>query len=190
MKKILYLVLVLSVTFLVSNAFAQNPKKTKIILLVSEQNIEGPKAAWWASEVDLSATEARLATKLMDKGYEIIEPSSVDKVIKQKPGFRVIDIPQEKAVKLGNLTRADYLILGKAVASSGSNIPQSKMISCYANLSAKVIRIKDARVVAYLDASGNSAHMDKITGGKEALTSAAESLALKIIEALDKQGGK
>ncbi len=190
MKKIFYFVLILSAFFFVSNAFAQETKKVKIILLVAEQNIEGPKAAWWASEVDLSATEARLATKLIEKGYEIIEPSSVDKVIKQKPGFRVIDIPQEKAIKLGNLTRADYLILGKAVASSGANIPQSKMISCYANLSAKVIRIKDAKVVAYLDAAGNSAHMDTITGGREALTNAAESLSLKIIESLEKAGGK
>ncbi len=190
MKRILYSILVLATIFIISNVFAQETKKVKLILLISEQNIEGPKSAWWASEVDLSATEARLATKLMEKSYEIIEPSVINDTIKQKPGFRVIDIPQEKAVKLGNLAKADYLVLGKAVASAGANIPQSKMISCYANLSAKVIRIKGAKVVGYIDASGNSAHMDKITGGREALVSAAENLSVKVIESLEKAGGK
>jgi hypothetical protein len=63
------------------------------------------------------------------------------------------------------------------------------MRSCFANVTAKLIRVKDGKVLAYLEATGSSAHMDIITGGREALASAGESLGAKIIEALSKQGG-
>ncbi|MDD5432545.1 MAG: hypothetical protein PHO70_06145 [Candidatus Omnitrophica bacterium] len=189
MKKIL-LTLVVFLAFGLTFSFAQEKKDVKpvkVILLVSEQNIEGPQKAWWASEIDLSTTEAKVATKLIEAGFEVLEPSMLTKVIKQDKAFRLLNFPQEKSVKLGNLSKADYVILGKAIASSGGNVPQSKMISCFANISAKLIRVKDGKVVAYLDASGNSAHMDVITGGREALANAGEDLAAKIISAIGKQ---
>ena len=38
-----------------------------------------------------------------------------------------------------------------------------------------------------VDAAGNSAHLDTITGGREALANAADDLAAKIIAALTKE---
>lgn len=162
----------------------------KIILLISEQNIEGPQRAWWASEIDLSTTEAKLATRLIGQGYVVLEPSSLTKIVRQDKAFRLVDLGEARAIKLGNLSRADYVILGKAIASSGANVPQSNMRSCFANLSAKLIRVRDGKVLAYLDASGSSAHLDVITGGREALANAGDDLAAKIIEALGKEGEK
>lgn len=163
--------------------------KPKLILLISEQNIEGPQRAWWASEIDLSTVEARLAQNLIAQGYEVIEPSNLNQVIKQDSAFRLLDISEAKSIKLGNLSRADYVVLGKAVASAGGNVPQSTMRSCFANVSARLIRVNDGKVIAYLDAAGNSAHLDVITGGREALAYAGEDLAAKIISALNKEGG-
>ena len=159
----------------------------KIILLIAEQNIEGPQKAWWASEVDLSVTEASVAARLIEAGYEVVDTAVAEKVIKQKPAFRVVDISQDQSAQLAGSSGADYLVLGKAVASSGGNVPQSNMKSCYANITAKLIRAKDGKIIAYLDAAGNSAHMDVISGGREALSRAAESLAVKITDALNKQ---
>jgi len=164
--------------------------KPKIILLISEQNIEGPQQAWWASEIDLSVTEAKVAATLIGQGFGVLEPSSLSNVIRQDKAFRLVDLSETQSVKLGNLSKADYVVLGKAIASSGGNVPQSNMRSCFANITARLIRVKDGKVVAYLDSSGSTAHMDVITGGKEALSAAAEDLAAKIIEALNKEGGK
>lgn len=193
MKKAVFVILTLCAGFFFSTAFAQDGKelKPKLILLISEQNIEGPQRAWWASEVDLSATEAKVATRLIEQGYEVLEPSNLTKVITQDRAFRMLDLSEAKSVKLGNLARADYVVLGKAVASSGGNVPQSSMRSCFANLTAKLIRVKDGKVIAYLDAAGNSAHMDVITGGREALANAGDNLAMKVMAALSKEeGGK
>jgi len=158
--------------------------KTKVILLISEQNIEGPQRAWWVSEIDLSTSEVAVARKLIEAGFEVLEPSNLTKVIKVDRAFRLVNLSQGESVKLGNLSKADYVILGKAIASSGSKVPQSSMVSCFANITAKLIRVKDGRVLVYLDALGNSAHMDVISGGREALANAGSDLAGKIIEAL------
>lgn len=192
MRKITFIMATLVAAVVAFGCAAEQkaPAKPKVILLISEQNIEGPQRAWWASEIDLSTTEAKLATKLIDSGYEVLEPSNLNRIINQDKAFRLVDFSDDKAVKLGNLSKANYVILGKAIASSGGNVPQSNMRSCFANISAKVINVKDGKVLAYLDASGSSAHMDAITGGREALSAAGDDLALKVLDVLNKQGGK
>ena len=189
MKKVLYVFLAVFLCICLGTSYAKE-ENTKIILLISEQNISGPQRAWWSSEVDLSTIEATVARKLMEDGYDILEPSNMSKVIKQDKAFRLVDISEEKSAKLGNLAKADYVVLGKAIASSGGKVPQSNMISCFANVTARLIRVKDGKVVAYLDASGNSAHMDVITGGREALANSGEDLAIKLADSLKKEGGK
>ena len=189
MKKSIFIFLAILLCVSLGVSYAKE-EKTKIILLISEQNITGPQRAWWASEVDLSTIEATVAKKLLEAGYEILEPSNITKVIKQNKAFRLVDISEEKSVKLGNLAKADYVVLGKAVASSGSKVPQSSMVSCFANVTARLIRVKDGKVIAYLDASGNSAHMDVITGGREALANSGDDLVMKLIDALKNEGGK
>jgi hypothetical protein len=184
MKRILVIALIIGIGLISWGYTKEVPKK--IILLISEQNISGPQRAWWASEVDLSVTESTIAKKLIENGYTILEPSFLNKIIKQDKAFRMVNISEEKSKKLASLAKADYVILGKAIASAGSNVPQSNMRSCFANITAKVIRVKDGKVIAYLDASGNSVHLDVITGGREALSNAGEVMATKIIEALSK----
>lgn len=189
MKRLILIFLVLFLAFTLTLSYAQD-RGTKVILLIAEQNITGPQRAWWASEVDLSTSEAVIAGKLIEAGFQVLEPSNLTKIIRQDRAFRTINLSEAKSTKLGNLSRVDYVVLGKAVASAGGNVPQSNMRSCFANLTAKLIRVKDGKVITYLDAAGNSAHMDVITGGREALANAAEGLAVKIIDALNKQGGK
>ncbi|HRZ13883.1 MAG TPA: hypothetical protein P5110_00040 [Candidatus Omnitrophota bacterium] len=158
----------------------------KIMLLISEQNIEGPQAAWWASEINLSATEAAIARKLIEAGFEVIDPSQITDALKQDKAFRLVELNEKDSLKLAQVSRADYVLQGKAVASAGGRVPQSSMRSCFANVTVKLFRVKSGTILTYLDAAGNSAHMDVITGGKEALVAAAANLAPKIIEALRK----
>ena len=194
MKKIAIVVLAClvaaGVLFVLSRDGGAKDTKPKVILLIAEQNIEGPQHTWWASEVDLSATEAVIAQGLIAKGYDVLEPSNLTKIIKKDKAFRLLNISEGESIKLGNLSRADYVVLGKAVASAGGTVPQSNMRSGFANLSAKLIKVKDGKVLAYLDSSGSSAHLDVITGGREALKKAAKDLSGKIISALDSQKGE
>lgn len=182
-----FLSVIVSLSLVSGLAWAQGAQKPKFILLIAEQNIESPQKGWWASEIDLSTTEAVIAQKILEAGWEVLEPAQLEEIIKQKKAFRVLDLSEKESLKLGNLAKADYLVIGKAVASAGGQVPESTMRSCFANLSAKLIRVKDSKLIVYLDASGNSAHLDLITGGREALVSGANNLAVKLIEAVKKQ---
>ncbi|KPK98873.1 MAG: hypothetical protein AMJ95_01990 [Omnitrophica WOR_2 bacterium SM23_72] len=188
MRKIILMLLILNLGFISSGCLAEDSKVSspKVILLIAEQNIEGPQRAWWASEIDLSATETTIAKRLIEAGYEVLEPSNLAMVIEKNRAFRKVDLSDSDSVELGNLSQADYVVLGKALASSGGNVPQSNFRSCFANLSVRLIRVQDGKVLAYIDATGSSAHTDVITGGREALVKGAEDLATKIIEALKK----
>ena len=170
-------------------AAAKN-SKTTFLLMIAEQNIEGPQKAWWMSEIDLSTVESALARKLLDSGYDILEPSVISKQVKVKKAFQRADIDEGESASLGKDLKADYVVLGKAVASAGGNVPQSSMRSCYANVTAKVIRVSDGKVVAYLDAAGSTVHTDVITGGREALANAGQDLAGKVVSAMLKEGSK
>jgi len=187
MKVYALILTVLLLGSLVAVGFAAEGKN--VILLISEQNIEGPQRAWWASEVDLSATEGAIAQQLLAAGYGVIDPAAVSGKIERKPAFRTVDLSEKSSLQLGELSKADYVIVGKAVASAGGNVPQSSMRSCFANLSAKLIRVSDGKTVAFFESAGHSAHMDVITGGREALKIGADDLAVKIVNALAKDSG-
>ncbi|MBU1727628.1 MAG: CsgG/HfaB family protein [Candidatus Omnitrophica bacterium] len=187
MKRIFFVLLALCLGLTVAFASAAISKNNKVILLISEQNISGPQRAWWASQINLSAVEQKVAQKLIEQGFIVLEPSDLTKTIKRDRAFSLVDISEDKSVKLGRLSKADYIVLGKAVASSGARVPQSSMVSCFANVTAKLIRAKDGKVLAYLDASGNSAHMDVVSGGREALGNAGSDLANRVINALKEE---
>jgi len=192
MKKIILFSVIFIFTFtaIVFAFWGNKDDSTKLILLISEQNIAGPQMSWWASEVDLSKTENSIARVLIREGYEVIEPSKLQKVMELDKAFKRVKLSAKTAIKLGSLSKADYVVIGKAIASAGGKVPYSKnIVSCFANISAKLIRIKDSRVIAYLDGQASSAHLDKISGGSEALAKAANTLALDIISALEKEKG-
>lgn len=191
MRKIILISLIFLLGIGLGVASARRPasKMPKIILLISEQNIEGPQRAWWASEIDLSITDAVIANQLIENEIEVIEPSQLRRIVKRKPAFRRVNISEEESIELGNLSSADYVVVGKAIASAGANVPFSKMRSCFANFSAKLIRVEDAKVIAYLDADDKSAHLDVISGGREALKKAAAKIAAQLVKALKKNKG-
>ncbi|MFA5116346.1 MAG: hypothetical protein WC486_03600 [Candidatus Omnitrophota bacterium] len=172
-----------------ANAPAKSAKTT-FLLMVAEQNIESPQKAWWMSDVNLSTVESALARKLLESGYEILEPSVISGQVKADRAFERADLQDTDTVKLGKNLNADYVVLGKAVASAGGNVPQSSMRSCFANVTAKVIRVSDGKVIAYLDAAGSTIHTDVITGGREALANAGQDLAGKVISAMAQEGSK
>lgn len=188
MKKVRFILSLMIALGLVSGlSWGQEVKKPRIVLLIAEQKINAPSTAWWSSQADLSATESVIARKIIEIGWEVIEPGKLKEAIRKNKAYRALDLSENDSLKLGNLSKADYIAMGKAVASRGGLAVQPNARSCFANLSVRLIRVKDRKVIAYLDAAGNSANIDVIAGGGEALAGAANNLAPKLIEAVTKQ---
>ncbi len=173
---------------IISSVFAAE-RSQRILLLIAEQNIESPQTAWWASEVDLSVVEQVLAQKFLEKGYQVVEPNTLRDFIVQKPAFRALELSENISLDMAHTASADYILLGKAVASGGAPVPHSSMGSYFGNISVKLIKVADGTMIGHFEGGGNSAHLDAVTGGKEALTRASEALAQKVFLALEK-GGK
>lgn len=188
MRKISLILLILGCFLVTSSSNCVAKEQAKILLLIAEQNIEGPQRCWWASEIDLSTVEAKLSEGLIAAGYQVLDPSQVSGILSQEKAFRRVNLSDEESIELAELSQADYVILGKAVASSGGNVPESNMRSCFANATIKLIGVEDGEIITYLEAGGSSAHMDVISGGREALLKAAEDLATKLINALSQEG--
>jgi len=187
MKKIVSLCA--AVFFLAQAGFAQSTgKPPKVLLLIAEQAITQPPHGWWAGEADLSITEQELANVLITNGFIVLAPQDLEETIKLRPAFRKVSIAEQDSVALGRLAKADYIILGKAVGSKGGKVPESTMCSFFANTTAKIVRVKDKKVIAYLDASGSSVHLEELTGAREALKKAAQELSTKILQVLSKGG--
>ena len=188
MKKLPLLLLILSCFVVMGSVDCFAQKQAKILLLISEQNIEGPQRSWWASEIDLSTVEAKLSEGLIAAGYQVLDPSQLSGILSKEKAFRNINISDGESIELAKLSQADYVILGKAVASAGGNVPDSNMRSCFANVTIKLIQVDTGKIIAYLDTGGSSIHTDVVSGGREALIKAAGVLATKVINALSQEG--
>jgi len=186
-------VLCLFLVLIPGSGFTQDKDrpKAKILLLISEQNIQGPSTNWWISGAEMSTIESNLAKLLKDSGYQIISLDAARNIIGRDKAFKVPELPDKEAVLLGRFTKADYAVSGRATASQGSIIAGSNMRPCYADATVKLIRVRNGVVIAALDAIGSSVNTDALLGGKDALSNSAVDLAAKIISNLTKkEGGK
>lgn len=186
MKRLIFIIMLIICSFSFASA-AEKAPKGKFLLLISEQKLKGPQKAWWVNKTDFSLSESKLVEKLRAQGYEVLLPAQISPIIQKNQGFRVLNLGEEKATKLGKLAGGDYVVLGNAVISGSANVPNSKLRSCFASLTARLIRVKNAKAIAFLDATGNSCNLDVTGGGKEALANAAEDLSARIVEVLKKE---
>ena len=178
-------------------------KGGKVLFLISEQNIEQPVVSWWGDsvgEVRLSVTEPVLFGALTQAGYEVIDPTGQGP-LRVADAYRRIGLGDQGAMELGRTYGADYVVLGKALAtgssqplhvtgysrraSQDSNYAQrTNMRSASATITAKLIRLADRKVVAFVSGSGDAIHVNQVTAGKEALQQAAQQAADNLITQL------
>ncbi|MCM8780276.1 MAG: hypothetical protein NC914_03950 [Candidatus Omnitrophica bacterium] len=164
--------------------------KTKILLLVSERNVDGTLTCWWMNETAFSISEVNLAKTFKDADYQVIEPQTVYSLLKRDKSLKVVNLSDREALRLGRALRADYLVRGSAVAVSGSNIYAAGQRPCFAETRIKLVRIKDGGLVTELETVASNVNIDVAKGGSDVLSSAAVDLAAKIILYINKEGGK
>lgn len=171
--------------------FAQNADKPKarLLVMISEQNIEGPAREWWRGDIGISAIEADLSRLLIEQGYQVVEPTVARKIMRKEKVSRA-GTRSDEAVIAGRFSRADFVVTGKAFSSVGmSTTVGSSAHPCFASVSVQLIRTTDGVVAGSLDAFGSSVNADTLVGGKDALSNAAVDLASKIVSYLAKESG-
>lgn len=164
--------------------------KPKILLLISEKNIEGSSVNWWADQTGFSAIEANLAKLLLELNYQPIEVKTAMNIVKKDKSFQLTNLAGNEALRMARALRADYILRGRAFTYASSNIYSVAGRPFFADATVKLIRIKDGQLIAELNAIGSSVNTDAAIGSKEALSNVAVDLAAKIISNINKDGGK
>lgn len=185
----IYIIILFLLLIACSNVSAEENAQPKtnpsVLLLIAEQNVSGDVYYWWgysSKEVNLSVVEPVIYKGLSEAGYEIIDHNEQLKV--DKP-FRVAGLGEKDAVMIGKNYGADFVILGKALASEGGKVPGStNMISSNATITGKVINTHNNKVVTYVSGSGDSIHVNPIAAGTEALQDAAEEFTNSLVSSL------
>jgi len=166
-------------------------EKPRVLFMIAEQNIGAEYIFWWrwwgdvkaiGQQFDMAATETALKEEFINKGFNIVDISSVTGKIELSKGYRVVDLSDAGARELGRKLGAEVVIKGKAIAKEGPRTSGSSVGSYLADISASAIRVDNGQVLGASRGHGVSRHISEVTGGTEALEKAARELAGKMID--------
>jgi hypothetical protein len=158
--------------------------KPRLMVIVDEQNMDNQGFYTWS--IDMNISENELMSALMDKGFPFIDRQTVMRKIEKDMVIAALEGDEVAAQYIGNQTGAELLLVGKAVAKAASGGPavlsQAGMVSCQAVLSLRAVRADDGTVLATTSQQAAAAHIDRQTGGTQALQKASRTAAEEITD--------
>ena len=167
-----------------AEAATPEPAITRIAVFLPEQ-IDGD---WYwydygAGQQHLAQTAVEKA--LVNAGFEIIDVANIGGRI----SFEDLISPKTATAKGAELG-ADYVVAGKATAtkSSESTAYGVNVVRANAEITLRLVRVRDGKVLAVEDASALTGGQAVRTAGQEAIKKAAAEAARKMVAALRRQG--
>ncbi|MFH0952773.1 MAG: hypothetical protein V1873_00420 [Verrucomicrobiota bacterium] len=157
---------------------------------------EGPKIAvilperidhtwfwFYYTEESMPVVQAAIEKALVNAGHNVIDISSAS-AFRDAVGIEQItaaDTAVKKAAEMG----AVYLIVGRATAdNAGESTAYGLNVVRYsARVTAKIVRVSDAKVLAVEEALASTGGQGESAAGREALRQAGELIAGKLVAA-------
>ncbi len=159
----------------------ENPR---VLVMIAEQNI-GDADRLRYFEVDLTAAETAIIEQFRAKGFEVVDPGQAKENQNRDAVLSAIEGDARKAAAIAAAQHAELIVTGKAAAKVATGINLGGMKSCQANLTVRVVRAGDARIVATASEHAAHPHIDELTGGTLAIQKAAkkagEGLITKVV---------
>ncbi len=141
----------------------------RFMVILQETNIEDTNSNVAATEV------GRL---LSSKGFEIVSPEQTAALRQRNVNLAAMQGDAVAAAGLAAEFGAEYIIMGQAVAKAVPvPIYGTSRLSGQANITAKVVRVDNAQIIAQETFHGKSTHIDASTAGVNALKRAGKDLA-------------
>ena len=162
----------------------------RVLLMISEQNIgmNGP-AYWWAktgrTSINMRTSENTVMEAMREKGFTFIDTE----VLTGKKTVRmpVAKVSDKQAMRVAELTDAEIVIVGQAVAKElGKVDPSVRFLAAQAEVNARVINTDDGKIIAVATSRGHGHQLDAKFAGSLALENAGKDLAKKLVEKISK----
>jgi hypothetical protein len=187
---------VADLTKFLSNAgiITEGKSLPKILILVSEQNLEGtsPKY-WWGHQPLVSNTfsEAALVKSLKSRGFPVIDALQTPQTTRIDEKYNKPDLDKDEATDIGRALKADVVIFGKAAVERTQNVMEQNIRSFKGTVSVQAIRTDTGEEIAATSQSAVTANADEAVGAGNALSAAgslaAETLSGRILAAWQKE---
>ncbi|MGA8178976.1 MAG: hypothetical protein WB792_02885, partial [Desulfobacterales bacterium] len=166
----------------------------KILILVSEQNLEdtSPKY-WWGRQPIVSNTfsDIALAKTMKSKGFPVIDARHIAQTASIDKKYDKPDLDKNEAIDIGRALRADVVIFGKAVVERTQNVMEQNIRSFKGIVSVQAIRTDTGEEIAATSQSAVTANANEAVGAGNALSAAgslaAETLSGRILTAWQKE---
>ena len=151
-------------TLLNKRSITSKLKLPRILLMVSQQKLDQNfSTCWWSfidPEQELTTIDNTVRNDLQQRGFEVIDHTSMIKKITTTKVYGCLDILPEDAQALGQQLQADIVVVGKAqVELTGEKEnPSQKIVQ--ASIIAKALKVADGSVIAtsesYIPATDDS----------------------------------
>ncbi|MBI5526606.1 MAG: flagellar assembly protein T N-terminal domain-containing protein [Deltaproteobacteria bacterium] len=165
----------------------QRKGKPRVMFLMSEQSV-GQETATSFTSSDIGVVENTLIDVFQKNGFTIVDRQALTGKIKVEDAQKVIAAEDRATVKkIANLTDAQVVIYGKAVAKDAGvikdqNNKETRMHSGQANISVRSLNADSGEILATETVHKAFPHIDATTAGTQALKLASEDLGTKMIE--------
>jgi hypothetical protein len=169
----------------------------KILVLVSEQNIEdtSPKY-WWGEKAVLGEnySVSALIETMRSKGLPVLDIRSIAQNTNIDNRYDKPDLTNEEAVDLGLKLKADIVIVGNTIIDQAQNIMGKNIKSFKGVASVRAFRTDTGEEIAATTKSAVNSNADETIGVRDALSAAGslagETLASQIIDAWQRKDEK
>jgi hypothetical protein len=166
----------------------------KILILVSEQNVEdtSPKY-WWGHQPLVSNTfsDTALVNTMKSKGFPVINVRHMPQTASVDHKYDKPDLNKNEAIDIGRALKADVVIFGKAVVERTQNVMEQNIRSFKGTVSVQAVRTDTGEEIAATTQSAVTANANEAVGAGNALSAAgslaAETLSGRILTAWQKE---
>ena len=175
----------------------------RTMVLIAEQNIgmATPSAAWMKDakekpavvSADLRIAENVILDSLKNGGFkQLIDPEIAEEKAVSIGGIST-DITAAQARKLGSLTHAEVIIIGRVIATSRGDAPEDLGKGwrvCSAILSGRAVNTDNGDILSTSETSQNAMQLDDLNCGKEAIKKAARAFTQDMVKKIGERWSK
>jgi hypothetical protein len=163
----------------------KNMPRTMVLIAEQAIGMAAPSAAWLkdskdkpaAVAADLRIAETVILDNLKSGGFrQLIDPEIAEEKAVSIGGLTT-DITAAQARKLGSLTHAEVILIGRVIATSRGDAPEELgkgWKTCSAIISGRAVNTDNGDILATSETAQNAMQLDDLNCGKEAIKKAAK----------------
>lgn len=171
----------------------------RVLILATEQLGPHQIVAWtdwvWGSSKttalkvnnELGNLEAAMADGFTNAGFHVVDPHVLKGRLQPKPQFEALDLSAQTGRAIAEKSDADLVVIVKGVAKDAvhETLVEGGLHSGQANVVARLVRVRDGKVLATSTQHAAQVHIDLDTARSNALDEAARLAAQELTKKLE-----